>query len=290
MFSILHCFGGLHNIWDGLAESSYRTGKINLTPAHIGAVAKAGDTMTGNLSIKRADSSNPSIAIYNSSGDAMLSLYASSEGGNILLVSPNGVRYEFDAFADDYLRLTAIKNGTTTIPIRVSASGALTVLDPATTRTNLGITAANIITPARYSATGRFVKSYSGTGTAVGYGRAVVDIIGKCATINFYSQIVTAGSVSSIYDVGISVSALRSLNSSIPSMTVSNGGIIHYYTSAGALNTNLEGYGGLGNGNTTNNYWQFSRVYDTNGNIGSWPDSSYTSGIRITGVLYGTLS
>ena len=33
----------------GNAESSYRTGNVNLTPANIGAVNKAGDTMTGNL-------------------------------------------------------------------------------------------------------------------------------------------------------------------------------------------------------------------------------------------------
>jgi hypothetical protein len=33
----------------GNAESSYRTGNVNLTPANIGAVAKSGDTMTGVL-------------------------------------------------------------------------------------------------------------------------------------------------------------------------------------------------------------------------------------------------
>ena len=33
----------------GNAESSYRTGNVNLTPANIGAVAKSGDTMTGQL-------------------------------------------------------------------------------------------------------------------------------------------------------------------------------------------------------------------------------------------------
>lgn len=33
----------------GNVESSYRTGNVNLTPANLGAVAKTGDTMTGNL-------------------------------------------------------------------------------------------------------------------------------------------------------------------------------------------------------------------------------------------------
>lgn len=35
----------------GNAESAYRTGNVNLTPANIGAVNKAGDTMTGTLNI-----------------------------------------------------------------------------------------------------------------------------------------------------------------------------------------------------------------------------------------------
>ena len=35
----------------GNAESSYRTGQVNITPANIGAVAKSGDTMTGNLTV-----------------------------------------------------------------------------------------------------------------------------------------------------------------------------------------------------------------------------------------------
>jgi len=36
----------------GNAESSYRTGQVNLTPANIGAVNKTGDTMTGVLTVK----------------------------------------------------------------------------------------------------------------------------------------------------------------------------------------------------------------------------------------------
>ena len=35
----------------GNAESDYRTGNVNLTPANIGAVNKAGDTMTGGLTL-----------------------------------------------------------------------------------------------------------------------------------------------------------------------------------------------------------------------------------------------
>ena len=36
----------------GNAETTYRTGQVNLTSANIGAVAKSGDTMTGLLTTK----------------------------------------------------------------------------------------------------------------------------------------------------------------------------------------------------------------------------------------------
>lgn len=35
----------------GNSESSYRTGNVNITPANVGAVAKSGDTMTGDLQL-----------------------------------------------------------------------------------------------------------------------------------------------------------------------------------------------------------------------------------------------
>lgn len=41
--------GGAVSGVKGNAETSYRTGQVNLTPANIGAVDKAGDTMTGDL-------------------------------------------------------------------------------------------------------------------------------------------------------------------------------------------------------------------------------------------------
>ena len=40
--------GGVTGV-KGNDESSYRTGNVNLTPANVGAVNKAGDTMTGDL-------------------------------------------------------------------------------------------------------------------------------------------------------------------------------------------------------------------------------------------------
>ena len=52
----------------GDAESSYRQGDVNLTPANIGALAKSGDTMTGALGINAVASQEPRIIIFGPNG------------------------------------------------------------------------------------------------------------------------------------------------------------------------------------------------------------------------------
>lgn len=52
----------------GNAESSYRTGNVNLTPANIGAVSKAGDTMTGKLTL-------PSIELKPNTGGGFIDFH-----------------------------------------------------------------------------------------------------------------------------------------------------------------------------------------------------------------------
>lgn len=141
-----------------------------------------------------------------------------------------------------------------------------------------------------YSATGILIKSYGGTGTVKGYGRAVINVRGKAVEVNFEAQITTAGTVASLYDIGLSVATLRSLNSSIPAFTVSNGGLLHYYTSAGAIDTNREGYAGIGDVQTTNNQWRMARLYNESGSVGVWGDNAFTVGMRIVGTVYGTLN
>ena len=51
----------------GNAESSYRTGNVNLTPAHLGSVAKSGDTMTGGITLDTGKdyTTAPSSTDYN---------------------------------------------------------------------------------------------------------------------------------------------------------------------------------------------------------------------------------
>lgn len=63
----------------GNAESSYQTGNVNLTPANIGAVAKSGDTMTGNLIIVR-ESSNANIRVKTNATGVTLWMYNPTNG------------------------------------------------------------------------------------------------------------------------------------------------------------------------------------------------------------------
>ena len=70
----------------GSAESSYRTGQVNLTAANVGAVAKSGDTMTGKLTLK-ADQytdaySSGALDLKNSNIDGVNSIYTADSSEN----------------------------------------------------------------------------------------------------------------------------------------------------------------------------------------------------------------
>lgn len=92
----------------GNAESSYRTEKVNLTAANIGAVAKSGDTMTGNLTLKNpAAASNTQVKVETVRSSGSVTLRADNEGGNITILSPNGKQFEMDVYNDTTFRLYA---------------------------------------------------------------------------------------------------------------------------------------------------------------------------------------
>lgn len=142
-------------------------------------------------------------------------------------------------------------------------------------------------TPVIYSVRGQFVLSAT-TGTTVGYGKATVTIIGAIVTVVFTAKVITAGTSNDVTDIGIQVSTLRSLNTSIPEFTVGNGGVVNYFNSSGALDVSREGYAGEGVVNTSGNYWAFGRIYSDG--LKEQSDASYTLGQYITGTLYGTLN
>lgn len=81
----------------GNAESAYRDGDVNLTPANIGAVNKAGDSMTGELGIgtssyadrvklRATDDGRGNIRIFRADGTMAANIYASSGGAEIDLL------------------------------------------------------------------------------------------------------------------------------------------------------------------------------------------------------------
>lgn len=77
----------------GNAESSYRTGNVNLTPANIGAVNKAGDTMTGaltvqnkNIIVKETDITKDTTPSSNTYGQGFY--LTDSAGGTLGFVRP----------------------------------------------------------------------------------------------------------------------------------------------------------------------------------------------------------
>ena len=140
-----------------------------------------------------------------------------------------------------------------------------------------------------YSARGIIVDSGT-TGTTEGYGKATVVIIGKTVMVTFSAQITTAGTEEDIYDIGIGVSTLCSLNPDIPAFTVSHGGNIEFLDASGVYDVNMNGYGGECVFDISTNRWNLARIYDTNGSIGTWRDSKYTTGIIIRGTVYGTLN
>lgn len=76
----------------GNSEITYRSGNVNITPVNIGAVAKSGDTITGRLNIN------------NGSGNGV-SIYKDSEGGTILIYATDGHIYEIDAVSGNAIRI-----------------------------------------------------------------------------------------------------------------------------------------------------------------------------------------
>lgn len=145
----------------------------------------------------------------------------------------------------------------------------------------------SLVAARMYPVYGNIIKSAS-TGTAVGYGKALVYIVGQTVIVEFEGKIITEGTITNVYDVGIQVANLRSINSAIPAFTVAERGIVHYYKSDGTLDTSMEGYAGTSALNVSGGHWACGRVYDTNGSIGAWSDNKYAVGTIITGRLYGT--
>ena len=86
----------------GNAESTYRTGNVNLTPANIGALPSSGGTVTGTLQVNNTNTTGSGVKIWED-----------TEGGNLSIYSPNGVWYQFDAYNNDTIRCHVVGSDNT---------------------------------------------------------------------------------------------------------------------------------------------------------------------------------
>lgn len=125
----------------GNAESTYRTGNVNLTPANIGAVDKTGDTMTGNLTVEKAGDVR---VIVKSTDTAAKAYLQSSSSGNHGIASSGYFNGSDFVTADKWM---IYRNSTGRIIFNDTVGidhGGTNATTPAQARTNLEITPANI--------------------------------------------------------------------------------------------------------------------------------------------------
>jgi len=122
----------------GNAELSYRTGDVNLTPANIGAVAKSGDTMTGNLLIRKY---YPNLYLYGDAGELVRIANNPTDGRLGLIQYVPSSNYQI---YENYI-LPAPNVATSTQYAILTSKNAVTIsqggtgaTDAAGARTNLG--------------------------------------------------------------------------------------------------------------------------------------------------------
>lgn len=293
----------------------------DITQAASGKVNKAGDTLSGDLNVGTSTGTTTrrlTVKSNVSNNYGEVQLRADNEGGNVRITKGNNY-VEMDMYDGNNFRIYTYDDGgsirsilwnrntgtmtvknidanlaaskiTGTLPIAHGGTGGE---DAPTARTNLDVYSKseveNLLVPKVYGVWGDIVKSPT-TGTAVGSGKATVSIIGKLVRVEFIAKIAVAGSNWDVYDVGIQVANLRTLEPTIPMFTVLNGGNIFFYDTNGAIEASREGYSGTASVNTSENRWVFGRMHTRSGSYGSWSDGIYDPGEYVSGTLYGVIS
>ena len=148
-----------------------------------------------------------------------------------------------------------------------------------------------------------YPKRYQGKGLVIngttirGYGNITAILYGNgLAEINVDAKIETAGTGTSDFAWGVNKNLFASLfGSSFPDITVPQvagiNGFATFYDANGAVDDNLNGYGGGFTFSTAGSqFWLPGRVYNTSGNVGGWPASEFKVDYRIIGTMYGTFT
>ena len=91
----------------GATDAATARSNLGITPSNIGAVPLAGGaTITGSMTF----SDNLWVS-NNKSAGGYVTMWADNEGGNIAIASPNGKKFEIDAYNDTTLRCYAYDDG-----------------------------------------------------------------------------------------------------------------------------------------------------------------------------------
>ena len=123
-----------------------------------------------------------------------------------------------------------------------------------------------------------------------GYGIAMVSLFPNgIAKVDFYINVTTSGSSSSNFSYGLSAAKLREINPSIPEITANAGGTYVMYRTNNTIASDLVYYGGyMYQSVGSSSSWALGRIYNTSGDAGGWPASTFVAGQIITGTAYGS--
>ncbi len=107
----------------GNAESTYRSGQVNLTPANVGALALSGGTMTGSINMGQSG--------------------ASTTSENIVLISENGTRFYIRTYNNQLQIARQPSGGSSATVLNLYADGSIGFGSPSAWRSALGLVLAS---------------------------------------------------------------------------------------------------------------------------------------------------
>lgn len=152
---------------------------------------------------------------------------------------------------------------------------------------NLTSVGKNKLGPAFFRVTGRLLNSIDDT--VEGHGIAEIYLYKNgVAIINYSILCTTSGSSTSKFQWGLNRDLISGLNADIPTITP-KGGTMTYYETNGTVSSSSSGRNGYAGALTPyTQFWQPSRVYNLDGQVGGWPAGNFVANQRIVGTAWGT--
>ena len=245
-------------------------------------------TVTHNLGTE-----NVNCSLYN--GDMLVLSSVSITSENVVTVSLNSTT---DVPANTY-KIVIISNGAG------SSSGSGSYVLPTASTTTLGgvridgssITINNGVISTKKDShlrvTGQIAKGANSSVAGMGIADIYWSSITGLATINFNYKVTTAGTSTSDFTYGLSVEAMKALNSNVPNISplTSGSGVCNVYENSGVLSIADGNFGWCLQGEAEG-YWAISRVYKSGNNYlaGPYPTNILSMGRYISGTAYGTIN